>query len=73
MYGAPGDMVDAIDFIVGTYLHIDPPKCAVRYFAYVAYVPNLVDILVSDTYLAIICEVAGCVLASMCKKLGLHA
>ena len=47
----------------------------IKYWEYVAYLPNLVSILVSGTYLAIIFEVAvavGCILVIYAKMLGLH-
>ena len=46
-----------------------------KYFTCMAYMPNLVCIFVSSTHLAIMCEVCivvGCVLAHMCKNVGLY-
>ena len=63
LYSIPGHMVDASDFICGTYIHIHPSymhsKC-------MAYMCSVVDIFVSSMYIAITCKVdavGGCVSA----------
>ena len=56
------------------HIHVHTyPTYAVRYLAYMAYIPNSVGILVFGTYLEVICEVkvaVGCVLAYMHKNVG---
>ena len=54
-------------------MHIHHPDMHIRYWEYVAYMPNLMDIFVSGTYFAITCEVevaAGYGVAYKCKNVG---
>ena len=60
-------MVDAIDFICGTNIHIHPSCMPIRYLVYMT---NLVAIFVSGTCM-VPCKVnvaVGCVVAYMCKN-----
>ena len=73
VYSAHCHMVDCSDVIFGTYMCIHLPYRSLRYLAYMAYMPNLVGIFVSSTYLALTWEVhttIGCVLSHMCKNIG---
>ena len=59
--------------LCGTYMHIHHPDMHIIFWAYMAYMPSLMDIFVSDTYFAIICEVevaSACVLPYICKHVG---
>ena len=47
------------------------PYQPIKYLAYMVYMPNLVEIFASSTYLAIACEVYiafSCVLVYVCKE-----
>ena len=71
VYSAPGHVVYASDFSCGTYIH--PPYMPV--ISLYLYMPHLVGIFVSGTYLEITCKVVvavGCVLAYV-KKVILYA
>ena len=46
-------MVDATEFLCDIYIGISPPYMHVKWFDYVAYMPNLVGVFVCGTYLAI--------------------
>ena len=66
----------ASDFICGIYMYIYLLYMCVKYLAYLAYMPNLMDIFVSGIYLVIICvvEVAfSCVLVYVCIMVALFA
>ena len=58
MYSASGYIVDASDFICGTYIPIN----AHQIFSYVTCMSNLVSTFISDTFVAITCEVDVAVL-----------
>ena len=66
VYSAHCHMVDCIDFICGSCMHIHLSYKSIKYLVYMACMPNLMDIFVSSTYLAITWEVwiaVGCILA----------
>ena len=61
-------MVDASNFIRGTYMHIISPCMFIRYLVFVAYVSNLV--LLSGTYWAVTCEVDVAICCTICLIQG---
>ena len=40
VYSVPNCMIDASDFICGTYMHIHQPYMPIKYFIYLAYMPH---------------------------------
>ena len=54
VHSTPGHMIDARDFICGTYMDIHPPYMPIKYMTFMC---NLVGIFVSGTYLVIACKV----------------
>ena len=67
LYIDPIWIIGGSDFICGRYMCIHPLHWHIKYLA---YMPNLVGLFVSCTYLAITCEVGvagGCILAYMWK------
>ena len=57
----------------GTHMYIHLSYKSIKYLAYMVYMPNLMGVYVSSTYLAITCEiciVVGYVLAQICKNVG---
>ena len=68
VYSAPCHVVDSSDC---AYMHIHLRYRPTRYLPYMAYMPNLVGVSVSSTYLSIICKVfigVGSVDAHMYKN-----
>ena len=64
-------MVHTSDSICGRCIHIDQPYMPIKHLIYKAYMPNLMGIFVSDTYLAVTCEVdiaAGFLLVNLCQN-----
>ena len=59
VYSAHCHMVDYSDFICATYMCIHFPYMSIKYLEYMAYMPNVVDIFVSSTYLAVTSEVCN--------------
>ena len=61
-------LIEATSYVAHMCRHL--PYKSIKYLA---YMPNLVGIFVSSTYLAVIWEVCiavGCVLTHMCKNVG---
>ena len=50
-------MVDSNDSIFGPCMCIHPSPNPIKYMAHMTYIPNLVAVITSSTYLSIICEV----------------
>ena len=68
VYSAHCHLVECSDFIRDTNMNIHLPYTSIKYLM---YMPNLVGIFVSRTYLAItseVCIAVGCVLAHVCKN-----
>ena len=69
VYSAPCCMVHVNDFICGTYICIHLPCLPIKYLA---YIPNLVGIFVSGTYvIKYETDIAfGSILVNICKNAG---
>ena len=70
---APCVIIYCSDFICGEFMHIHFPYKPISYLEYMAYMTNVVGMLVSSTYLTITCDVffvVGCVFLHICTHVG---